>query len=180
MSWSLKLAAKGAITTLVRAPDLKSFSSLYVTAANCPARFGELASLTPCGPWQIAQRCASVAPRPIETASFRVNISEVITTLEVLKSGCNDGAGTDTRGTPAALQIASQMPLSLRSGCASGSQIKPASAASTAMQAVTPTLALTQGLRNEDSGCSLIGLLRHRPRAHWSAAAPSTARSDSR
>src|SRR5258705_6509273 len=165
MSWSLKLAAKGAITTLVRAPDLKSFSSLYVTAANCPARFVELASLTPCGPWQMAQRCPSVAPRPIDTWSGRFSIFDVITTLEVLKSVWISVPWDETRGTPAALQIASQLPDSLRSGCASGSQIIPASAASTAIPAVTPTLALNHRLRNDNSGWSLIGWLRHRPQA---------------
>src|SRR5580765_6048048 len=145
MSWSLKLAAKGAMTTLVRAPDLKSFSSLYVTAANCPARFGELASLTPCGPWQIAQRCASVAPRPIETWLGLVSISDVITTSEVLKSGWIEVACDGARGTPAALQIASQMPAIFRSGCANGSQTRPTNAATAAIAAVTPTLATNHG-----------------------------------
>src|SRR6476620_7965212 len=107
MSWLLMVAANGLITTLTRAPVLKSFNSLKVTAANCPARFGELASLTPCGPWQIAQRCASVAPRPIETWRGLVSISDVITTLEVLKSGWIEVACDAARGTPAALQIAS-------------------------------------------------------------------------
>ena len=63
----------------------------------------------------------------------------------------------DTRGTPAALQIASQMPLSFRSGCASGSQIRPANAASTAMAAVTPTLALNQRIAEREQR-----LLAHR------------------
>ena len=80
---------------------------------------------------------------------MRVSISDVITTFDILKSGCSDGACVDTRGTPAALQIASQMPLSLRSGCASGSQIRPASADSTARTTVMPTLALNQRLRSE-------------------------------
>jgi hypothetical protein len=47
-------------------------------------------------------------------------------TIEVLKSGCDEAATGAVRGTPAALQMASHIPPSLRSGWASGSQIKPA------------------------------------------------------
>ena len=58
-----------------------------------------MASLTPCGPWQIAQRCASVAPRPIDTGLGRVSISDVITTFDVLKSGWTELAWGNARHT---------------------------------------------------------------------------------
>jgi hypothetical protein len=47
--------------------------------------FGELASLTPRGPCQIARRCASVAPPPIKTWLGRVSISDVITPLSGIR-----------------------------------------------------------------------------------------------
>ncbi|MEI9982665.1 MAG: hypothetical protein WDN69_05315 [Aliidongia sp.] len=49
---------------LVRALALKSCSSLKTTAAYCPPRLGESASLKPRAPWQMVHFKARVAPRP--------------------------------------------------------------------------------------------------------------------
>src|ERR1700748_1457312 len=94
-------------------------------------------------------------------------MSGITTTLDVLKSGWLTAIWRETRGTPAALQMASQTPDSLRLGWANGSQIKPKNAASTAMAAVMPMLAPNQGLRSEKSGwCSAMGWSRHKTPAH--------------
>ena len=80
-----------------------------MTLAYWPARLGESARLIPVGPWQIAQRCASVAPRPIE---FWVGRASVVGVRTASENGCAGfGSLVDEaarNGRPAALQMASQ------------------------------------------------------------------------
>ncbi|MGF6636623.1 hypothetical protein OKW39_003774 [Paraburkholderia sp. MM6662-R1] len=70
-----------------------------------------LAPLMPCSPWHIVQRSASVAPRPIDNGSAPASSCGVSSTL----LNCTfDATGMPSLsqfcGTPAALQIAFQMP----------------------------------------------------------------------
>jgi len=64
------------------------------------------------------------------------------------------------RTSPAALQIASQIPWNRSPCCCSGNQAKPAMAATIAIAAVIPTLAVNHGLRRDAILSPLITALR--------------------
>ena len=123
--------------------------------------------LTPCGPWQIAQRWASVAPRPIESWLGLVSISDVITTSEVLKSGWI-GAACEA-STRHAGGAADRVPDAgnLQVGLREGQQTRPTNAATAsdrrgqADARDEPWIAR----REQRWSLSLIAALRHRPRA---------------
>ena len=64
------------------------------------------------------ERCARVAPLPIDCWLGWASVVEVSTTFEVLKADVGAAVDGAPRGSPAALQIASQRPANFDSRCA--------------------------------------------------------------
>ena len=70
----------------------------------------------PCGPWQMAQLLRQRGAAADRDGVLRVSSSDVITTFDILNRAAATALRRMPRGTPAALQIASQIPFQLQIG----------------------------------------------------------------
>src|SRR3979409_858925 len=107
---------------------------------------------------------ASVAPRPTERVSGDPNICAFMTTLWVTAAGLGASELIVVRGTPAALQIASQRLTNCAPVVAYGSSMNPATSERTTNAAVTPTPAANQGFLQVKRRSVLIARPQHRRR----------------